>query len=208
MSHPEIQETPRQRIEKVLVDDLSDPQLVLVAARGRAEALAEVYRRHAGAVFGLARRITADVGDAEDVTQEIFIGLWSRPERFDPSRGSLRTYLLTQAHSRSVDLVRSRNARLGREQRDAESQRREGTPLDREMENLVLADQVGRALTDLPPDERIAIELAYFDGLTYRQVAAVLRAPDGTIKTRIRGGLRRMRAMLTEESTPELTEDQ
>ena len=90
----------------------SDAALVVAIGRYRQEALAEAYRRHAGAVFGLARRLLSDQALAEEVVQEVFLRLWNQPERFDPARGTLRSYLLAQSHGRSVDLLRS-EARAG-----------------------------------------------------------------------------------------------
>jgi RNA polymerase sigma-70 factor, ECF subfamily len=180
------------------LSELSDAQLMVAVARFRDDALAEAYRRHGGAVFGLARRVTGDAGDAEDVTQEVFVRLWRQPERFDSVRGSLRSFLLAQAHGRAVDLVRSRVARAKREERDARATAHGGYDLEREVWDLALADQVARAVFALPDDERSAIELAYFEGHTYREVAVLLAQPEGTIKSRIRNGLRRMRSALTD----------
>jgi len=176
--------------------ELTDAQLVVRIARRDDGALAEIYRRHARAIYGLARRVVGDVAEAEDVTQEAFLHLWSCPERFDARRGSLRTYLLTHAHGRAVDVVRSRAARRLREERDALGAVHAGDDLDREVWDLAVADQVTRALSMLSAEERRAIELAYFDGLTYREVAHRLSQPDGTVKSRIRSGLRRMRSGL------------
>lgn len=178
-------------------EDLSDPQLVVAIARFEEEALAEVYRRHGGAVLALAARVLADEREAEDVTQDILLRLWQMPDRFDPVRGSLRSFLLTMAHGRAVDLVRSREARRRRERLDAGR-----TPavdlhnLERDAWDLGMAEHVQQALGELSGPEREAIELAYFDGCTYREVAAVLQQPEGTVKSRIRSGLRRMRSSL------------
>jgi len=179
-------------------DDLSDAQLVTAVARYNEVALAEVYRRHGGAVYGLAKRVLANAAEAEDVTQDVFLRLWSQPDRFDPSRGSLRSFLLTQAHGRAVDAVRASSARRAREVRDARRTAQADYDVDHEMWDLAVADQVARALGDLPEDERRAIEMAYFDGYTYREVAALLDQPEGTVKSRIRNGMRRMRATLVE----------
>jgi len=179
-------------------DDLSDAQLVTAVARYNEVALAEVYRRHGGAVYGLAKRVLANAAEAEDVTQDVFLRLWNQPDRFDPSRGSLRSFLLTQAHGRAVDAVRASSARRAREVRDARRTAQADYDVDHEMWDLAVADQVARALGDLPDDERRAIELAYFEGYTYREVAALLDQPEGTVKSRIRNGMRRMRATLVE----------
>jgi RNA polymerase sigma-70 factor (ECF subfamily) len=176
----------------------SDATLVVAIARWRQDALAEAYRRHAGAVFALARRLLADATLAEEVVQEVFVRLWDAPDRFDPDRGSLRSFLLATCHGRSVDLVRSERSRRAREEREHRARAESGYDIEHEVEDLVVADEVKGALAALPPEERRAIELAYFGGHTYREVAALLAAPEGTVKSRIRAGLRRMQRSLIE----------
>ena len=183
------------------LSDVSDAALVVAIGRWHDDALAEVFRRHGGAVFALARRVLGDAGRAEEIVQEVFVRLWHAPERFDPERGSLRSYLLAQAHGRSVDLLRSDSARAGREAREARAAAESGYDLEHEVWDLAVAEQVREAVMGLPEDERRAIELAYFGGRTYRQVAAELGAPEGTVKSRIRSGLKRMRTLLSEAAT-------
>jgi RNA polymerase sigma-70 factor, ECF subfamily len=173
------------------LEDTGDAALVVAVARYRREALAELYRRHAGAVLGLARRILTDQNLAE-----VFLGLWRAPERFDPDRGSLRSYLLAQAHGKSVDSVRSESSRRGREEREARMRPESAYDLEREVWDLAVAERVRGALGSLRQEERRAIELAYFGGHTYREVARMLEEPEGTVKTRIRTGLRNMRTLL------------
>ena len=180
------------------VSELSDPQLVVAVGRFREEALAEIYRRHGGVVFGLAKKVVGDAGEAEDIVQEVFLRLWHQPDRFDPARGTLRSFLLAQSHSRAVDVVRSREARARREEREARATANAGYDLEREVWDLMVTDQVTRAVADLPEEERAAIELAYFGGHTYREVADLLSVPEGTVKSRIRSGLRRMRTVLSD----------
>jgi RNA polymerase sigma-70 factor (ECF subfamily) len=176
----------------------SDAQLVVAIGRFRNDALAEVYRRHAPALFGLARRILAGRDLAEEVVQEVFLRLWNQPDRFDPDRGSLRTYLLTQTHGRSVDVIRAEASRRAREERDARLTVEGSYDLEREVWDLTQAEQVRAALAQLTDGERRAIELAYFGGHTYREVAVLLREPEGTVKSRIRSGLSRLRGALVE----------
>ena len=180
------------------IGEVSDAQLVTSIARYSEIALAEVYRRHCGAVYGLARRVLNNAHEAEDVTQEVFLRLWNRPDRFDPGRGTLRSFLLTQSHGRAVDAVRSLNARRLRESGEARRTATAEYDMQHEVWDLAVADQVARALGDLPDDERRAIELAYFDGHTYVEVADLLGQPEGTVKSRIRNGMRRMRALLVD----------
>ena len=176
---------------------LSDGALAMAMARYQQDALAEAYRRHAGAVFGLARRLLGGQAQAEEIVQEIFLRLWNQPERYDPERGSLRSFLLTQTHGRAVDALRSAVARRRREERDASEPRAAVDDVDREMWNLALADPVREALAGLHDGEREAIELAYLGGHTYREVATMLGEAEGTVKSRIRAGLKRLRSDLT-----------
>jgi RNA polymerase sigma-70 factor (ECF subfamily) len=176
----------------------SDAALVVAIGRWRQDALAEAYRRHAGSVFALASRVLVDRALAEEVVQEVFLRLWDLPDRFDPDRGSLRSFLLAQCHGRSVDIVRSERSRRRREERDLRQQAEAGYDLEHEVADLALAEQVRGALDGLPAEERRAIELAYFGGHTYREVAAMLGEPEGTVKSRIRSGLRRLRPGLAD----------
>lgn len=179
-------------------DDVSDAALALAIARYDQAALAEAYRRHAGAVFGLARRLLVEPALAEEIVQEVFLRLWNDPARYDPERGTMRSYLLTQTHGRSVDLLRADVSRRHREERDARRTAENGADIEREVWDLTTAERVRTSLAALPPDERTAIELAYWGGYTYREVAVRLDAPEGTIKSRIRAGLTRLRHDLTE----------
>ncbi|MHB8438207.1 MAG: sigma-70 family RNA polymerase sigma factor [Acidimicrobiales bacterium] len=182
-----------------IFDGVSDATLVVAIGRWQEAALAEIYRRHGAAVHNLATRVLGSPHLADEVTQEVFVDLWNRPEQFDAGRGSLRTLLVTKAHGRAVDVVRAEVARTSREQRSVLEQGRGGYDLDHYVWDLAIADQVKGAVEALPAAERIAIEMAYYEGMTYRQVAEVLATPEGTIKTRIRSGLRRLRGGLIKQ---------
>jgi RNA polymerase sigma-70 factor (ECF subfamily) len=176
--------------------DASDAALVVAIARFREEALEEAYRRHGDAAFALAVRVLFDHALAEELVQEVFVRLWREPERFDPGRGSLRSFLMATIHSRAIDVVRSESSRRAREERHSRAQTEPDYDLEREVVELAVAEHVREALDVLSDDERRAIELAYLGGHTYREVAVLLEQPEGTVKSRIRVGLRRLRDAL------------
>jgi RNA polymerase sigma-70 factor, ECF subfamily len=175
-----------------------DVGLVIAIARYNADAFAEAFRRHAGAVFALAQRLLWERALAEEMVQEIFLRLWEHPDRFDQSRGSLRSFLLMDAHARCVDRIRSDSRRRDREERSARAEMVTGYDIDLEAYDLDVAEQVREVMASLSDTERRAIELAYFGGHTYREVARILDQPEGTIKSRIRTGLTRLRAQFVD----------
>jgi RNA polymerase sigma-70 factor (ECF subfamily) len=175
-----------------------DAGLVRAIARADGDALGEVYRRHAGAVFALAQRMLWERATAEELVQEIFLRLWEQPDRFDRARGSLRTFLLMDGHARCVDRIRADNRRRDREERVGRAAAVDSYDLDLEAWDLTVAEQVREAFETLTDGERAAIELAYFGGHTYREVARLLGQPEGTVKSRIRTGLTRLRAQLVD----------
>jgi RNA polymerase sigma factor (sigma-70 family) len=154
-------------------------------------ALTEIYDQFGSYVYGLAARVIGDRRAAEDVTQEVFLSMWERPEVFEPDRGRLRTFVGTLAHRRAIDFVRREEARRRRSARDAAAM----LPIpdvDELAMAIVTAEQVRAEVERLPAEQREAIELAYFGGRTYRQVAEELGIPEGTAKSRMRLGLRRI----------------
>ncbi len=190
--------------EQVMATELttmSDIALVALIGSGDERALSEAFRRHATAVSGLARRILGDENRAEDVCQDVFVKLWREPNRFDGTRGSLQTWLLTQAHGRAVDLIRSHTARAQREEKVSREHDPFAPDVDAEMMSLIDVQRVASAMSQISLAEREAIELAYFQGHTYREVAKMLDVPEGTIKTRIRSGLRRLHVLLNGDET-------
>src|SRR2546423_37968 len=160
---------------------VEDRELVARLMTGEQRALADIYDRYAGLVYGIARRVLCDDGRAEDVTQEVFVYLWEQPQRFDAACGSLRSWLGLLAHRRSVDRVRAdvRHA-------NGEARLRPGAPaateteIDDALSGAWLSDRVRDALDQLPPEQRDAIVLAFFGKRTYRQVATELAIPEGT----------------------------
>lgn len=182
----------------VEVEHASDANLVVAVGRWHQQALAEIYRRHGGAVHALARRILRSDPPAEEITQEVFLDLWKNPEKFDAQRGTLRSFLLARTHGKSVDFVRSEVSRRKREERTSRETATAGYDIDHEVWDMAVAGQVQEALVALPDELRHPIELAYFGGHTYREVAVMLKQPEGTVKSRIRSGLVKLRANLTE----------
>jgi RNA polymerase sigma-70 factor (ECF subfamily) len=160
---------------------------------GRPDALAEAYDAHASTVYGIALRITNDHGAAEDVTQDVFVELWQRPERYDPGQAPLRGYLCMIARRRAIDWRRRQVTRTHYNLLLA-GQAVPAPNVEEDVEASTVAKIVRArpAGHDLPPLYREAIALAYYYGLTYREVAAELRIPEGTAKYRLRTGLRRI----------------
>jgi RNA polymerase sigma-70 factor (ECF subfamily) len=175
-----------------------DVGLVIAIARYNADAFAEAFRRHGGAVFSLAQRMLWERALAEELVQDVFLRLWEQPDRYDQSRGSLRSFLLMDAHARCVDRIRSDTRRREREERSARAGVVADYDLDLEAYDLDIAEQVREVMATLSDGERKAIELAYFGGHTYREVARILDQPEGTIKSRIRTGLTRLRTQLVD----------
>ncbi len=174
----------------------SDAQLVVAVARADQRALAELYRRHGGATLALASRLLNDRSVAQDVVQEVFLLLWNEPQRFDPTRGQLRSWLMMKTHTKAVDAVRSSSSRTNRENRELNDRSSEPYDLELQVWDLAVADRVQQALGSLSEIERRAIDLAYFGGYSYREVASMLSQPEGTVKSRIRSGLKAMRRHL------------
>jgi RNA polymerase sigma-70 factor, ECF subfamily len=182
--------------------DSGDGLLVARLAAGDEEAIAEIFDRYGPFLYGLARRVTGDRSSAEDVVQEVMTKLWTSPERFDPERGSLRAFLGVQAHRRAVDAVRREARRSAHEARNQALDPSAGMPSSDEVEALGLVDIVRQAIGRLPAAQRKAVELAYFEGCTQRELALVLGIPEGTAKSR----LRLAQAKLSEWLAPHLLE--
>ncbi|MEV6009375.1 sigma-70 family RNA polymerase sigma factor [Streptomyces sp. NPDC051976] len=172
-------------------------ELLVAVARGDEEAFGAVYDAVAGPVLGLVRSVLRDPAQSEEVAQEVLVEVWQTASRFQPSRGSVMTWVMTMAHRRAVDRVRSAQASTGREHRAALL---EHTPAFDEVTEQVEArlerQQVRRCMRTLTELQRQAVTLAYYQGLTYREVAELLAAPLGTVKTRLRDGLIRLRDCL------------
>ena len=177
----------------------NDAALAAAVARFDTEALEELYRRHGSAVLGVAHRVLRDHGLAEDVLQDVFVRFWNEPERYNPDLGSLRAFLVTRGHSRAVEIVRSEEARRRRQTQHAETELDVTFDLEREVWDGVVREQLRDALGDLQSEQRRAIELAYYGGHSYREVARLLDEPEGTVKSRIRSGLNTLSSRLSEQ---------
>jgi RNA polymerase sigma-70 factor, ECF subfamily len=178
----------------------SDAVLLARIDAGDDAALAAVYDQHAGLVYGLARRVTRDEHLAGDVTQEVFTYLWEQPGRVDLSRGSLRAYLAVVTHRRAVDQVRDSERRARIEAAVEPSEAANGP------ETVVAAhahawrkQRLAEMMARLPPEQRAAVTLAYYEGLTHKEVARAQGVPLGTAKSRLWAALTRLRTMLDEE---------
>jgi RNA polymerase sigma-70 factor (ECF subfamily) len=171
--------------------DASDAVLVLAIGRWNEDALAEAFRRHSGSVYAVANQVLRDEGAAREITHDAFVHLWHRPETFDPDRGSLRSFLLNFSHSRAIDRLRANRRRQKREEQDAMTDASAEYDLEQEVVRISMADKLRDVVGELPANERQAIELAYFKGYTYRETAALLGEPEGTVKSRIKSALSR-----------------
>lgn len=172
-------------------------ELVLRSGQGDNGAFAALYDALSAAVFGLARRVVRDPAQAEEVTQEVFLDVWRSAPRFDRERGSARSWVLTIAHRRAVDRVRSAQASTDRELRAAQrTGSRDFDEVVETVEGRLEAQAVRRCLQALTEIQREAVDLAYYGGHTYAQVATLLSLPLGTVKTRLRDGLIRLRDCL------------
>jgi RNA polymerase sigma factor (sigma-70 family) len=181
-------------------DPAADADVLRRLRAGDRGAIEELYDRFRRPAFALARRILGDDVLAEDVVQEVFLGVWRDPAAYDRARGSLASWLLAVVHHKAVDAVRREESQR-RRQTLAEEELALDEPVARrdveeEAWTRVVADQVRTALGGLSTPQREALTLAYYGGYTQREVAALTGAPLGTVKTRMLMGMRRLREVL------------
>lgn len=175
-----------------------DRELVARICDGDHTALATIFDRHGTTVYSIALSVLRDPGNAEDVTQDVFITLWTQPHRYNPDVGRFAPWFYRVARNRSIDIIRQRRHEVMPDEPavfDLMLGPSDDSPSDAVVERSQ-ADRVRAALSELPEEQRTLIELAYFGGLTQSQMASRLNIPLGTIKTRVRTGLRRLREIL------------
>ena len=174
--------------------------LLLRAGRGDQAAFGELYDELAPMVHGVVLKVVRDPAMSEEVTQEVFVELWRLAARFDGTKGTARSWAATLAHRRAIDRVRSEQASRDRNDRDAQRALARHDVVAAEVETTLDVARVRRALAQLSDLQREAVELAYFGGHTYREVAVLLGVAEGTVKSRIRDGLIRLRDELGGEA--------
>ena len=180
-----------------------DEELLRRVARRDPEAVRALYRRYSRLVYGLAVRITGSTSDAEEVTQDVFLKVWEKAATYRADRGKVLTWLVQIARNRSVDMLRGQTARGRRDLRLVHQLGTEGATsapvAPREEELPVSRERIREALETLSHPQRSALEMAFFQGLTHREISEKLGEPLGTIKTRIRDAMIRLRGLLSEE---------
>ncbi|MET9351907.1 sigma-70 family RNA polymerase sigma factor [Streptomyces sp. NPDC006617] len=172
-------------------------QLIREVALGDQDSFAPVYDAVAGSVLGVVRAVLRDQAQSEEVAQEVLVEVWRTAPRYRPERGTVINWVLTLAHRRAVDRVRSVEAAAARDHKAALLDRTpEYDEVTEQVESSLEREQVRRCLLTLTDIQRQSVNLAYYRGLTYRQVAEALALPLGTVKTRLRDGLIRLRDCL------------
>ena len=179
-------------------EGLADPDLVAQLAAGSQEAFAELYDRYGRLAYSVAFRVLGDPGRAEDVVQEVFLKIWSSAASFDVRRGSLRTWLLASVRNRSIDYLRGRGAHERQELELQPALVAVGPRSDpwREVSVSLERRAVREAMGNLPPEQRQAVELAYFGGYSHREIADMTSVPLSTVKGRMRLGLEKLSSYL------------
>jgi RNA polymerase sigma-70 factor (ECF subfamily) len=189
-----------ERVRRVRADAGAGPDaadLMRLVARGDEAAFERLYDLLIGPLYGAIRRIVRDPAQSEEVAQEVMVELWRTATRYSPERGSVMTFAMTLAHRRAVDRVRSAQAAADRE--DHVGRRETARPFDEVAEQVTARfeqEQVRRCLSTLTELQRESVLLAYYGGRTYKEVGELLNTPLGTIKTRLRDGLIRLRDCL------------
>lgn len=180
-------------------EQISDAEMIRATARGDEQVFAALYDRYGAILFGLLLRILSDRAEAEDTLQDVFLQVWQKAGTFDEERGTAFTWLVTLARSRAIDRLRSRSARQRAAVGAAHNDREQHVEAANGIDYVVWAEQsetVHRALGEIPEEQRRTLLLAYFEGLTQSEIAARTGEPLGTVKTRARAGLRKLREIM------------
>ncbi|MBI4312367.1 MAG: sigma-70 family RNA polymerase sigma factor [Chloroflexi bacterium] len=184
----------------------SEEQLIALVQRGDRDALCEIYDRRGRAVYGLALHLLRDQGRAEEVTQEVFLNVWLKAKTYDAAKGSFSTWLMTMTHHKAIDeMRRSGRQRAALEQAGLDALLFPNTNSNGPLEGAQKAQEaevVRKALDVLPPEQRSVVQLAYYQGLSQSEIAARLQQPLGTVKTRMRLALQKLRAALAAFQEP------
>ena len=184
-------------------DDLRDEQLITLIANGEKDALEAFYDRYSRPVFSLARYMLRDQSLAEEATQDIFLNLWLKAASYNPDRGAPKSWFMSVAHHRIVDIIKSRNRRL----QTSNSAPHElldlnpasGDNTEEAAHRNIARDEILEALGQLPEEQRRVLVMAYFEGYSQSEIASRLGEPLGTVKTRSRLGIQKLRAVMTQE---------
>ena len=178
-------------------ESIADAQLAERIRAGQVEALGLLYDRHASVALATALRVVGKRDEAEDVVQDAFVAVWQKIDRYDAARGSLRGWIMTIVRNRAIDRVRARRTSVDIDDADERSLLRTGpNPTWEDTLSRASSNDVRRAMAALPEDQRRAVELAYFDGYTYREVAEMTGVPIGTANGRLRLALGKLRDAL------------
>ena len=176
-----------------------DARLAERIRAGRTDALGELYDRYASVALGTALRVVKDREEAEDVVHDAFVAVWRKIDRFDPQRGSLRSWLMTVVRNRAIDRIRGRRPQMDLDVADERSLLRTGpNPTWEAALERASAGQVQAAMEALPDEQRRAVDLVYFQGYTYREVADLTGVPPGTATGRLRLALTKLRSALSD----------
>ena len=180
---------------------MTDFELIHKIVRRERDAFDLFYERYAQIIFNLCLRILRDPAEAEDVMQEIFVQIWRDAERFDAARASVKTWLFTIARSRSLDRYRTRKKAVSRVDVNPLEEHHEISSGEDPERTSLMRHYVINALRSLPREQRHVLELSYYEGLTQEEIAEQLKEPLGTVKSRIRSGLMRLRSVFSGEKS-------
>ena len=183
-------------------DSLDDHQLLARVSDQEPNALDALYSRYGSAVYSLAMFMLKDTGLAEEATQDIFLNIWLKSGSFKPDRGQPKTWIMSVAHHRIIDVIRSRRRTtaitVAADSEDLERIPAANLPIDEQVERKLERERIQKSLATLPEAQREVIRMAYFDGYSQSEIATLLNQPLGTVKTRVRLAMQKLRLVLQE----------